>query len=320
MPRLSIVIPCLGGAAEFDGTLVSVLQNRPADCEVLVVHTEPYADPYDLAGEVEFLPHAGPNLVSLINAGLQQSSGEIVHLLGCGLQATEGWTAAATDHFNDEEVAAVTPLIAEADGQAIVSAGLRFTRGGSRKVVTDRRLLSPGAGRLRAGVLGPTLAAGFYRRDVLAALDGLDESLGDGLADVGIALSIRALGLLHVCEPAARLLQQADPMANVTASGFAGGRAAERLFWRHAAERGLPLSLALHGLTAAAGLLGTSEPKGLMAILGRAVACAEFGSIARHQQHLAAAQQRLDEVAALRATIKLPAAQAQPLSQRRRAA
>src|SRR5436305_571247 len=36
VPRLSIIIPCLGGAAEFDGTLVSVLQNRPADCEVLV--------------------------------------------------------------------------------------------------------------------------------------------------------------------------------------------------------------------------------------------------------------------------------------------
>jgi len=55
VPRLSIVIPCLGGAAEFDATLVSVLQHRPADCEVLVIHNEPYDDPYALGHEVRFV-------------------------------------------------------------------------------------------------------------------------------------------------------------------------------------------------------------------------------------------------------------------------
>ena len=55
VPRLSIIIPCLGGGAEFDGTLVSVLQNRPADCEVIVAHTDDYGDPYALRGEVEFV-------------------------------------------------------------------------------------------------------------------------------------------------------------------------------------------------------------------------------------------------------------------------
>jgi hypothetical protein len=86
VPRLSIVIPCLGGAAEFDGTLVSVLQNRPADCEVLVVHTAAYDDPYQLGEEVQFLRASSRSLVELINSACQHATGEIVHLVGCGLE------------------------------------------------------------------------------------------------------------------------------------------------------------------------------------------------------------------------------------------
>jgi hypothetical protein len=308
----------LGGAAEFDGTLVSVLSHRPADCEVLVVHTDRYDDPYDLGDEVGFLLPGCQSLVGLINAGLAQTSGEVVHVLGCGLEATEGWTDAAVTHFEDDDVAAVTPLVLAADSQSIISAGLRFTRGGQRKIVTDRRLLAPGAGRLRASVLGPTLAAGFYRREVLAALDGFDKSLADCVADADTALAIRALGGLHVCEPASRLIQQSDSLAAVSVTGFAAGRSAERIFWRHAGERGLALSLGLHGLTMAASLLQSGAT--LATLAGRAVACAEFGAAARHQERLAAARQRLEEVAELRATIKLPARSASPAADRRRAA
>src|SRR3954469_4194264 len=68
VPRLSIVIPCLGGAADFDATLVSVLQNRPGDCEVLVAHSEPYDDPYRLHGEVHFIHVEEHSTVGLLNA------------------------------------------------------------------------------------------------------------------------------------------------------------------------------------------------------------------------------------------------------------
>ena len=55
MPRLSIVIPCAQDTAWFESTLASVLQNRPADCEVLVVQPREYDDPYDddLVGAAE---------------------------------------------------------------------------------------------------------------------------------------------------------------------------------------------------------------------------------------------------------------------------
>ena len=55
MPRLSIVIPVLGDPQQLDDTLLSVLENRPARCEIVVVHNRPYHDPYHLCEEVRFI-------------------------------------------------------------------------------------------------------------------------------------------------------------------------------------------------------------------------------------------------------------------------
>jgi len=323
VPRLSIVIPCVGGAADFDGTLVSVLQHRPADCQVLVVHTEPYDDPYRLTGEVDFLAHSGSSLTALINAALKEVRGEIVHVVGCGLEVTEGWTDAALAHFAEADVASVSPLVLGGDGSTIVSAGVRLTAGGRRAIARDRRLISAGAGRLRAAVQGPTLAAGFYRRDTLSAVDGFDESLGDTMADIDAALTMRTLGHLHVCEPASRLLQATDDLDSGAASGLAAGRAAERIFWRHCVDQGLALPLALHALVVAGSLIAAGLRFGAFAeLLGRLAACAEVGAAGRYRQRLLAARQRLDELATLRTTIRMPvkAAASEAAVPRRRAA
>jgi hypothetical protein len=298
VPRLSILIPCLGGAAEFDGTLVSVLSHRPADCEVLVVHREAYGDPYGLRGEVDFVQMADASLVEMVNVGLERASGEVVHVIGCGLEVAEGWCAAALAHFEDAEVAAVSPAIIAADGTTLVCGGIRYGLGGARREVSDQRLLSPGTGRLRASVLGPSLVAAFYRRDVLAALEGLDERVGDQLADVDAALAIKALGRLHVCEPNSRLIQSAKPH-NISSNGFADGRASERLFWKYAASHGIGLSILPHLVTIAAAW--GNPVRGAAAFAGRLAAALEVGTAARHEERLAHAQERLTELAALRA-------------------
>jgi hypothetical protein len=194
VPRLTIVIPCLGGAAEFDGTLVSVLQHRPADCEVLVLHVDQYDDPYGLEGEVRFLQVAGrPTLVDLVNRGLAAAAGDIIHVVACDLQPAEGWTEPALKQFQlDRDVAAVAPVILAADRQQIAAAGVCWSAAGQRRVLSGPRALEQAA---RAACLGPALAAGFFRRDVLEAWHGFESSLGDDLADVGLAIAIRDLGL-----------------------------------------------------------------------------------------------------------------------------
>jgi hypothetical protein len=311
VPGLSIVIPCLGGAAEFDDTLVSVLQNRPADCEVLVVHSQAYDDPYDLGDEVRFIESDGKSLVELLNIAVRAAVGEVLHIVGCGLETSEGWTAPALAHFDDPEIAAVSPVVLGEDRQSVVAAGIRWSLGGARHIVSDRRVVSPGSGRLRAKIIGPTLAAGFYRRDVLVALEGFEATAGDALADASIALAIRSLGRLHVCEPASRLVRLRDPQ-NI-AGGFAAARAAERLFWRYAAERGLPLSLGLHPLAVVGDAIRSGARSSVATSLaGRAAAWLEFGSVQRHRQHLAAAEQRLTELAELRAPIRMPTKRVPP--------
>ena len=304
MPRLSIVIPCLGGAAEFDGTLVSVLTNRPADCEVLVVHTEEYDDPYKLRGEVRFIESAGESLCELVNQAVDVAAGEVLHIVGCGLEVGEGWTAAAVAQFNDPEVATVSPVILGSDREAIEAAGVSWTIGGTRRVVTDRRIILPGSGRLRARVHGPTLAAAFYRRDVLVALGGFDTALGDELADVSAALDVQALGRLHVCEPTAQLVRVHDRSLGPL-SAIAEGRGAERVFWHHAIRRGLTFSVVLHSLGVAADVAGRGlSLSSLKFLAGRMIASVEFGAITRHEQRLAAASERLKELAELRSAVR----------------
>jgi hypothetical protein len=282
VPRLSILIPCLGGSAEFESTLVSVLQNRPPRCEVLVLHTAPYDDPYRLTGEVQFLRcERARSLVELVNAGIEAARGEILHVLACGLEASDGWTEAALPHFDDDEVAAVIPAVVGSQSQAI-STGLRVTLGGRRRVLKSGRL---------AGICGPTLAAGFYRREVLAALAGFDTIAGDQWADAGFALDLQELGLRATVEVRSRIQQTSDPLAGSKSSGFKTGIAAERVFGRNAARVGLPLALAPHLLTVLADVGQFRLPH----LLGRAAAWVLPGELTRQSRRLEAAAARLAE-------------------------
>lgn len=305
MPRLSILIPCLGGSAEFDGTLVSVLQNRPPKSEIIVVHTAAYDDPYDLAEEVQFVRRpTESSLVQLINAGLDAASSPFVHVLACGLEASEGWSDAALAHFADDEVAAVVPAVMSADGSRLVAAGVRFSAGGIRCVLRNQKLLMGGSGHLRANIAGPTLSAGFFRRDLLVAMGGLNRHAGDQLADVDLALTLADLELRAVFEPASQVVQVAESTEMASGSAFTRGRAAERLFWRNAARRGLPVALAMHPLAVLADL---------PSVLGRLVALVEVGSTARHQMLMAKIGAQLAEMRSQeQTTLPLPARTSAP--------
>jgi hypothetical protein len=209
-----------------------------------------------------------------------------------------------------------------ADGQRVHSAGVRWTLGGARKVVADQRVLLSGAGRLRAKILGPTLAAGFYRREVLLALGGFEEHLGQSLADVAAALAIAELGHLHHCEPASRLVESESPAA-ANSHGFAASRAAEQLFWRYARQRGLPLSLGFHAASVLVNALRQApRVTAATSLLGRAAAWCEFGAVRQHHERLAHAAEHLDTLASERSVIRLPsntAAADQPTGRRKAA-
>lgn len=307
VPRLSILIPWLGLPQQFEGTLVSVLQNRPADCEVVLAHVPEYDDPYGLGDELRLI-HAPQqrSVIGLINEALPQLQGEIIHLLGCGIEVTEHWTAPALAHFHDPEVAAVSPLVQTAAGS---QAGVALTSDGRRRVILADS--TSDIASLEAQISGPTLDAGFYHRDVLLALEGFDEHVGDAYADLDLGLAISDLGLRTVVEPSLPLALSESGSQRLR--GLSAGAAAERFYRRHAARcsSGSATRL-LWALASDAAYLPTLEA--FTRPLGRLLAWFETDPSQRHADRVAAAATTLEQVAAQ--TFSLDAAREQQSANR----
>jgi GT2 family glycosyltransferase len=289
VPRLSILIPALDSSPRLETTLVSVLENRPHDCEIVVVLRSRYDDPYDLADEVRFIVDSEANgLAAAIETGLNACRGPVVHLLSAGAEVDEGWADAALEHFLDHRIAAVAPLVLRSRDESLVcSAGIEYRSGGAR---TRRACGLPigDVGRTSFDVLGPTAVAGFYRREALLSLARpFDRAVTDGLLDVDTALQLRAAGYRAVVEPRSVVFRSVAESAVV--SPFAAGRGAERLFWRNAPQRGMVRELLAHVGTVL-GELFAKRTLGEKAgrLVGRAAASLEVFGYRRHHREVAA--------------------------------
>lgn len=286
MPSLSIVIPSLGDLQALESSLVSVLQNRPHDCEVLVVLNHPYDDPYDLSDEVRFVQaRKGAGLAESANLGLRHSRAPILHLLAPGVEVSEDWTGPALVHFKEPGVAAVAPVVLDVSRrQRVLSAGVNYGPGGLTWV---RRRGRAGAAPA-SNVLGPGGLAAFYRRSAWEMVGGFEPSLGDQYAHVDLALQHRYLGFRTVLEPTCRVFA---PRTALPRGSFAG-LAAERLFLRNAAAAGWLKSLALHPLAVGAQTLSTAPWKALAQLAGRCLAWTELPEVRRHRARLEALRER----------------------------
>lgn len=166
--RLSIVVPHLGDANAFEDSLVSVLENRPAGAEVCVAHDGSYQDPFDLGDEVRFIEAKSADLPSLIAAAAEAATGRVIHILGNGCRATEGWTASPVEALADEPCGIVTPIIRDPADDRIIAAGWQDSA---------KRIYAPVAtgehelGRRQLGaVRGVYLTASFWRRAELRSV------------------------------------------------------------------------------------------------------------------------------------------------------
>jgi hypothetical protein len=255
--RLSILIPFAEASEVFEDTLASILQNRPTDCEIVVVHRGRYDDPYNLRDEVQFVESGSESdLLEMINHGIEEACGEIVHLVQSGVRVAEGWSDAAVARFLDQQVAAVSPVIVSGEhGQQVLSAGVCYTASGTRLLNGSGSLLGETRRLLRRKTVGPTLEAGFFRRSVLLALGGFASDAGVPLADVDLGLTIQALGLRCIVEPESVLERVVASESTSCSPSFRSGWQAERLFWQHAANSGWLSSLMMHPFSIAGEVL-----------------------------------------------------------------
>ena len=294
---LSIVIPTPGDTVALEETLLSVLENRPDGCEVVVALGCDYDDPWNLADEVRFVrAPAGSGLVGCVQAGVQATTGDVVHLLAAGWKATPGWTDAAVARFDDLATGAVIPLgIDGTTPDRVVSAGVNYKRGGRRVALTrpgmgttaavgsgaDRRV---GARRPQWPVVGPRLEAGFWRGTIVRdAGAGFSAACGDRLADVDMAVELAARGVSTVVEESSRVVAGGEPAWE---RGFRSGLHGERLFWRSLAGRSFLPSFLLH-LIEVIGHTVVSAPLGTVPmLLGRFLGACQFVSHARRRRQL----------------------------------
>ena len=249
MLRLSIIVPLVGDLKRFEDTLVSVLENQPERSEVVVVLNEPYDDPYDLRGEIQFVEAPqGADLLDCFVCGLAASTAPVVHTIASGFEVAPGWADAALARFAEPDVAAVAPVVVDRDHpERILSAGLRWTAAGSIGRIAAGKRVDRFAVNDRV-FCGPELAAAFYRRNVLERIESLQHD-GSELAAAGdLALAIRETGYRSVQEPGCVTTAPGELLG--APSGFGGawreGIAGERLFRRWTAVPGWKRSRAAH--------------------------------------------------------------------------
>ena len=245
MPRLSIIIPLLGDPRKLDDTLVSVLENRPAHCEVLVVHNRPYDDPYQLSDEVCFIEaRLGAGIVECLNAGISASSSPIVHILTCGVEVCSGWADAALRRFCDADVAAVAAVVLRRDDcRQVVSVGMSYRAEGTSWHVGQGQDAADAA-VWASDLRGPDLLAAFYRKSDVEAVGGFADWATDSIAATDMALMLQQTGFHCVLEPQCRA--HVLPATTAVRPSLAYGRDAERLFWRWASTGGWMRSLVGH--------------------------------------------------------------------------
>lgn len=294
-PELSIVVPAPADVRSLEETLVSVLEHRPTDAEVVVALGCDYADPWNISEEVRFVQAPpGSSLTACTNIGVAAAKGRCVHVLAAGWRATDGWTEGPLAHFDRGGVAAVVPLVVT-DENRVVAAGVRTTRGGRRIAVGGS---SGSAANLDASRTArpsaPLLEAGFWSADLLAATAGFPTECGDWLADADMAAALACCGGEVVLEPDSRVI--GGPMRS-RPTPFTAGLQAERLFWRSLTAGTMLPALVAHGFEALRSGLAAAPLGTVPMLVGRLVGLLQLGDHARRARQLAALRQIADTAA-----------------------
>lgn len=179
MCRLSIIVPYDRDEAAFEATLVSVLENRPEFCEVIVAHDGSYSDPFALGDEVRFVITKATKAEEILRIAAADALGRVVHFLGSGARATENWTDEPLTLFEQADLACVSPVIRDMTAASrVIAAGWRDTATRLRAPLASGR--SEPTRTDLAAVEGAYLCAGFWRRSALETV--LDLSITGALS------------------------------------------------------------------------------------------------------------------------------------------
>lgn len=219
VPRLSIIIPHQSDS-QLENSLLSVLEHRPQDCEVIVPHDGSYLDPYQLTDEVVYVQEdPQTSTIQLLNAGLYAACAPVVCVLLDGALVTEdAWYEKVSPFFSKHSADCVSPRI-QYHSKAINGIDLQ--------AINDVRQLRNGrvdTSSAKAALM-PKLTCAFYRRRTLLAIGGWCESLSLQTADIELALALKELKVssAHQPECVIQCAEQPERVINKTTRFELGG-------------------------------------------------------------------------------------------------
>ncbi len=218
MPRLSIIVPHLHDDSGLELTLLSILENREQDYEVLIAHDGRYRDPYGLDQDEVILiqSQANASCSEQLNLAIAAACSPVVQVLLPGVTVRSNWCDEALERLRDRSVSAVCMPIAD-------TASNEVYLGVSSDSLPHRRITqSP------KNVAGPLLCGGVFRKRTLRNIGGWLHSSQREIAEVEFALMIAALSLeIDIAEEAT--IQAPKRVAVGQEAGYEIGRACGQL-------------------------------------------------------------------------------------------
>ena len=185
MPRLSIIVPYLLDDSELEQTLISILENRGRNLELIIVHDGRYSDPHGLDQDEAVLIETkqGTSLTSQLNLAIASACSPYIQVLSPGVEVNEGWYDEALEILEHGPVAAVCQPISCTDSNGILT-GLAAASFPHRRVTGTA-----------SEVGSPLMVGSVFRKRVLNAVGGWMEQSSREVAEVEMGLLLSALEL-----------------------------------------------------------------------------------------------------------------------------
>ncbi len=185
MPRLSLIVPFQCDSQALENTLVSVLELRSPDDELLIVHRGEYQDPYGLQGNEAMVLEtpASTSLAEQLNIAVQNATGDVLQVVLPGTVLEHDWCVDALAAFDELDV----DMIA----LGVSGSGANSLQYGFEADLIPQRRATGEASK----IAGPLLAGTMIRRSAIECLGGWNTKIPGDLIDFELCLMAKLLGL-----------------------------------------------------------------------------------------------------------------------------
>jgi hypothetical protein len=185
VPRLSLIVPFQRDATALETTVVSILESRTQQDELILVHDGDYDDPYQLASDeaVVLETERGSSLAEQLNLAVRAACSPVVQVVLPGTTVEAGWCDEAIQVLEDTDVHTVSLSYVDTDaGHGVF--GIDEAHLPHRQLAT-----------CEDQVAGPLLSGTVIRRRSLLKLGGWCERIPESLIDLELTLLMRTLAV-----------------------------------------------------------------------------------------------------------------------------